>query len=220
MRSFARFLGPAVVSLAASLLPAHASVLIKVNKSDQRMTVFVNGAEQYSWPVSTGAPGYDTPSGSFRPNRMDADHHSQEYNNAPMPHAIFFDDHGHAIHGEYEKVGRPVSHGCVRLSPAHAAELFSLVKRDGMLKTKVEIGGQTPTITAGLNQEGRPLRLVGRGTEARHAWARREYPAGRLYEDPNSGVHPTYSYYSDNPYPSRSYRSYPSHEARFGAFRW
>jgi len=200
MRSFARFLGPAVVSLAASLLPAHASVLIKVNKSDQRMTVFVNGAEQYSWPVSTGAPGYDTPSGSFRPNRMDADHHSQEYNNAPMPHAIF--------------------HGCVRLSPAHAAELFSLVKRDGMLKTKVEIGGQTPTITAGLNQEGRPLRLVGRGTEARHAWARREYPAGRLYEDPNSGVHPTYSYYSDNPYPSRSYRSYPSHEARFGAFRW
>ena len=84
------------VSLAA---PASASVRITIDKSTQQMSVAVDGAQRYFWPVSTGRPGYDTPSGSFKPNRMDADHYSQEWDNAPMPHAIFFDLEGHAIHG-------------------------------------------------------------------------------------------------------------------------
>jgi len=75
------------VSLAA---PASASVLITIDKSTQQMSVAVDGAQRYFWPVSTGRPGYDTPSGLFKPNRMDADHYSQEWDNAPMPHAIFF----------------------------------------------------------------------------------------------------------------------------------
>jgi 4-aminobutyrate aminotransferase-like enzyme len=62
---------------------------------------------------------------------------------APMPHSIFFTKIGHAIHGSYDtkKLGMPASHGCVRISPAHAATLFALVKQDGLVKTKVVLTG-------------------------------------------------------------------------------
>jgi len=110
------------------------------------MTVAVDGAQRYDWPVSTGRPGYDTPNGNFKPNRMDADHFSQEWDNAPMPHAIFIDLQGHAIHGFFDvkHLGLPVSHGCIRLSPDHAATLFDLVKAQTMANTKVVIAGRTP----------------------------------------------------------------------------
>ena len=77
---------------------------------------------------------------------MDADHLSQEWDNAPMPHTIFFDMRGHAIHGFFDvkHLGLPVSHGCVRLAPAHAATLFGLVKAEGMSETTVVVSGQTP----------------------------------------------------------------------------
>jgi hypothetical protein len=123
-------------------LPAGATVLIKVDQSTQRMSVDVDGQHLYDWRVSTGRPGFDTPNGEFRPNRMDADHYSQEYDSAPMPHAIFFDLNGHAIHGSFDTIGRPAaSHGCVRLDPANATKLFDLVKEKGMANTEVEISG-------------------------------------------------------------------------------
>jgi L,D-transpeptidase catalytic domain len=126
--------------------PASANILITIDKSAQQMSVAVDGAQRYVWPVSTGRPGYDTPSGTFKPNRMDADHYSQEWDNAPMPHAIFFDLDGHAIHGFFDvkHLGRAVSHGCVRLSPDHAQTLFNLVKAGGMGETKVVVAGRTP----------------------------------------------------------------------------
>jgi hypothetical protein len=125
---------------------ARADILINIDKSAQHMTVAVDGTQRYDWPVSTGRPGYDTPSGDFKPNRMDADHFSQEWDNAPMPHAIFIDLKGHAIHGFFDvkHLGLPVSHGCIRLSPDHAATLFDLVKQQTMANTKVVITGRTP----------------------------------------------------------------------------
>jgi hypothetical protein len=125
---------------------ARADILINIDKSTQHMTVDVDGSQRYDWPVSTGRAGYDTPSGTFKPNRMDADHYSQEWDNAPMPHAIFIDLQGHAIHGFFDvkHLGLPVSHGCIRLSPDHAATLFDLVKKEGMANTKVAITGRTP----------------------------------------------------------------------------
>src|SRR5580700_5193090 len=126
--------------------PSLANVMIAIDKSSQTMTVSVDGAERYTWPVSTGRPGYETPSGTFKPNRMDADHFSQEWDNAPMPHAIFFDLQGHAIHGFFDvkHLGLAVSHGCVRLSPANGATLFELVKAEGMANTTITITGQAP----------------------------------------------------------------------------
>jgi L,D-transpeptidase-like protein len=140
----------AVLFAAALTLPfasaAQADILITIDKSTQHMTVAVDGVQRYDWPVSTGRPGYDTPSGDFKPNRMDADHFSQEWDNAPMPHAIFIDLKGHAIHGFFDvkHLGLPVSHGCIRLSPDHAATLFDLVKTQTMANTKVVITGRTP----------------------------------------------------------------------------
>ncbi|MGN6570432.1 MAG: L,D-transpeptidase [Pseudolabrys sp.] len=143
--------------------PAYADLLINVDKSAQRMTVTVDGVPRYVWPVSTGGPHYDTPSGEFKPNRMDKDHLSQEWDNAPMPYAMFFDNKGHAIHGTYEKsLGRPVSHGCVRLSVANAAKLWDLVKAEGMANTKVVLDGQIPTggaLVAKRGNAGQPLQI-------------------------------------------------------------
>jgi hypothetical protein len=146
------------VVFASALLPASANVLVKVNQSEQRMTVSVDGVQRFSWPVATGRAGYSTPNGSFRPNRMEEEHFSDEYESAPMPHSIFFDDRGHAIHGSSEKLGRPASHGCVRLSTAHAAELFSLIKQEGMAKTRVEIEGEPPTRSAREQGREQPAR--------------------------------------------------------------
>ena len=131
------------VPLAAA---ARANIIVSIDKTTQSMSVTVDGAPRYIWPVSTGRPGYDTPNGTFKPNRMDADHLSQEWDNAPMPHTIFFDLHGHAVHGFFDvkHLGLPVSHGCVRLSPDHAATLFDLVKTEGMANTTVIVAGQTP----------------------------------------------------------------------------
>jgi len=134
-------------SLAVSFAaPASANIVVTIDKTTQQMAVSVDGAERYVWPVSTGRPGYDTPNGTFKPNRMDADHLSQEWDNAPMPHTIFFDLHGHAVHGFFDvkHLGLPVSHGCVRLSPDHAATLFELVKAEGMKDTTVIVSGRTP----------------------------------------------------------------------------
>ena len=119
---------------------AWANILIVIDKTSQRMSVTVDGVQRYTWPVSTGRPGYSTPSGTFTPFRMEADHFSQEWDDAPMPYSIFFHG-GYAIHGSYEisRLGGPASHGCVRLHPSNAATLYGLVSREGMGATTIVI---------------------------------------------------------------------------------
>jgi hypothetical protein len=141
---------PVSLLAAALALPcasaAFANIDIAIDKNTQQMSVAVDGAQRYTWPVSTGRPGYDTPNGTFKVNRMDANHFSQEWDNAPMPHTMFFDMHGHAIHGfsDVAHLGLAVSHGCVRLAPANATVLFNLVKAEGMANTSVTVTGRTP----------------------------------------------------------------------------
>ncbi|WP_457105509.1 L,D-transpeptidase [Methylobacterium sp. P5_C11] len=122
---------------------ASADVLVNVDKSSQRMEVSVDGQPRYSWPVSTGVASHDTPSGSYRPFRMERTHFSKEWDDAPMPFAMFFTNQGHAIHGtnHVRNLGRAASHGCVRLSVRNAATLFNLVKSQGMGRTRVTIDG-------------------------------------------------------------------------------
>ncbi len=148
MRSLLTVVLSSVALTTALSLPVAADVRINVDKSDQRMSVEVNGEPRYSWPVSTGTSGYDTPSGSYRAFRMERDHRSKEWDNAPMPQAIFFTPRGHAIHGtnHTRQLGRPASHGCVRLSPKNAAALFSLVKAQGIANTRVTIEGNGPLL--------------------------------------------------------------------------
>jgi hypothetical protein len=124
---------------------AQAKVFITIDKNAQLMTVAVDGVERYQWPVSTGIPSYETPNGSFRTFRMEEDHYSKEFDDAPMPHSIFFTKIGHAIHGtdSENRLGTPASHGCVRLSRANASTLYALVQREGVLNTSVTLTGSS-----------------------------------------------------------------------------
>lgn len=130
---------------AALLLPAfaasaNAGVSVFINRGSQTMDVYVNGAHRHSWRVSTGRRGYTTPSGSYRPVRLERMWHSRKYHWSPMPYSIFFRG-GYAIHGttETKYLGRRASHGCVRLAPGNARQLFSLVKRFGYKRTRIKI---------------------------------------------------------------------------------
>ena len=124
---------------------AWANILVVIDKTTQRMSVTVDGVPRYVWPVSTGKPGYSTPSGTYTPFRMEADHYSQEWDDAPMPYSIFFDRQGRAIHGSYHGgLGEPRSHGCVRISPSNAAVLYALVQQEGLGRTKVVLTGTEP----------------------------------------------------------------------------
>src|SRR6476646_6340589 len=129
----------------AASKPAFANILIRIDKPSQTMTVSVNGAPVYGWRVSTGATGFSTPAGSYTPFRMEVMHYSQEWDNAGMPHAIFFTKRGHSIHGtDHAGLGTPVSHGCVRLSLTNATTLYGLVTAEGMGKTTVIVRGNDP----------------------------------------------------------------------------
>ena len=131
---------------AAPPSPPKPQVVINVAKDQQRMTVFVDGVERHNWPVSTGKLGYSTPTGSFTVSSMNEMWYSRQWDNAPMPNAIFFTKNGHAIHGtqDVKLLGGPASKGCVRLAPKNAKELFSLVKGSGMDNVQVVLSGETP----------------------------------------------------------------------------
>jgi lipoprotein-anchoring transpeptidase ErfK/SrfK len=122
------------------------AVLINIDKTNQKMTVFLDGVEKYAWPVSTGRAGYSTPSGTYTATSMNEVWYSKEWDNSPMPHSIFFMKDGHAIHGSYEvkTLGKAVSHGCVRISPENAATLYDLVGKSGLENTQVVLTGVTP----------------------------------------------------------------------------
>jgi hypothetical protein len=149
MRARVSVLVPALLALLAST-SAQAAVEIDINKDTQTMTVAVDGVAKYRWPVSSGLPSYETPNGAFKAFRMEEDHYSKEWDDAPMPHSIFFTKKGHAIHGtdSVNRLGNPASHGCVRLSRANAATLFALVKAEGVLNTTVTLSGSSQVALA------------------------------------------------------------------------
>jgi L,D-transpeptidase catalytic domain len=131
LRGNQRFLIAIIMTgaLLCTLTQAKASIVVTVDKSAQRLTVSVDGHRRFAWPVSTARMGYRTPNGSYRPERLERQWFSRKYDWSPMPHSIFFNG-GYAIHGSYEisRLGTPASHGCIRLHPANAAMLYSLVQ--------------------------------------------------------------------------------------------
>ena len=139
----------AAVLAVAAAAPARAGVFIKIDKTAQQMTVSVDGADLYVWPVSTGRRGYDTPNGAYTARWMEEMHYSKQWDYAPMPHSIFFTDEGHAVHGTYEQrnLGRAASHGCVRLSLKNATTLYRLVEKEGKKNTTVLLTGELPKNT-------------------------------------------------------------------------
>jgi lipoprotein-anchoring transpeptidase ErfK/SrfK len=116
------------------------AVVVNIDISSQSMAVRVNGWPYGYWNVSTARAGYSTPRGSYRVTRMAKVYYSKKYDNAPMPNSVFFYG-GYAIHGtgHIRSLGRPASHGCVRLHPANAARLFALVQQYGPRRTRITL---------------------------------------------------------------------------------
>jgi len=194
-------------------------ILINIDKSHQEMTVFVDGIEQYTWPVSTGGPGYATPSGSFTASSMNELWYSKQWDNAPMPNSIFFTKEGHAIHGSYEekKLGRAVSHGCVRLSRENAKTLYALVEEQGLENTKVVLTGVTPGGEAKVASQAPGKNLNRQAGAAGHdsrnhyylPWPQRRGLFGRRWFGDSYYAGPQ-GYFRQTPgyYPPRGYRRY------------
>lgn len=133
--------GAILITGFASINAAQAGrVQVKIDISSQKMYVSVNGVRRHSWAVSTARRGYRTPLGTFKPTRMHRRYFSKKYYNSPMPHSIFFYG-GYAIHGtnSIKRLGHPASHGCIRLHPANARKLFTLVKANGPRNTHIRI---------------------------------------------------------------------------------
>lgn len=128
------------IALATFTTSASATVLAQIDISTQTMHVYVNGQLRHVWPVSTARRGYRTPVGMYRPTMLRRFHRSSRYGGSPMPHSIFFRG-GYAIHGSYEvrSLGDPASHGCIRLHPANARELFQIVSYFGPEDTRIVI---------------------------------------------------------------------------------
>ena len=170
--------------------PARAAVLITVDKSTQQLTVSVDGATRYRWPVSTARWGYNTPNGVYRPQRLERQWYSRKSDWSPMPHSIFFAG-GYAIHGSYEisRLGRPASHGCIRLHPKNAATLFELV-RHNTGATRIEVTGSRPEAMVSTRvkkyREAPPVEVVERGrVQFEHRVSRRRVDSRALRQDSN-----------------------------------
>lgn len=197
--------------IVSATAPAGAAVLITINKSTQQMTVEVDGATRWTWPVSTGQLGHDTPSGRYTAFRMEADHFSKEWDDAPMPHSIFFTQQGHAIHGylDTRNIGRPASHGCVRLEPDNATKLYALVEEQGLPNTKVVLTGD---VRVALGRQGLPRNRSADTTgTARAPLNDHSYGyASRSYErQADTGYRPAQPYYDRQT--DTGYRATPSY---------
>jgi L,D-transpeptidase catalytic domain len=108
---------------APSVAPA-GPLLIYVDLSRQRATVYRNGIRIGVSTISSGKPGHETPTGVFTILQKDATHHSKKYDNAPMPFQERLTWDGVALHAG-GLPGYPESHGCIHLPFTFSQELFS-----------------------------------------------------------------------------------------------
>ena len=130
-----------VISVFMLQTQASAKVRIDIDLSSQSMRVD-GDAGSFNFPISSARAGYTTPRGYYRPQRLARMHYSKKYHISPMPYSIFFRG-GYAIHGTgaVGQLGRPASHGCIRLSPANAATLYQMVQAEG---ARISISGTPP----------------------------------------------------------------------------
>ena len=179
---------------------AKAAVDIEVDLSTQTMHVTTGSGDTRDWPVSTARFGYVTPRGRYGVQSLQAMHYSRKYRNSPMPHSIFFHG-GYAIHGTYATaaLGRAASHGCVRLSPAHAAELFQMVASEGASISIVGSAPQSQHRYAARHRERVQVAANHRGHYRDRAYyARREAAQNPLAYAPTP-VAPSYGDWLSNP---------------------
>lgn len=122
-------------------------LLLTVDLSSQRLTA-LTAETRAEYKISSGlAPEHGTPGSGrcYAPDFMEEMHYSNLYNKAPMPNSVFFNGNI-AMHGTNAEalLGRPASHGCVRLSKRDARTVYELVKANGKAHTAICVTGATP----------------------------------------------------------------------------
>ncbi len=164
-----RFVAFAFALLCAVFVtPADAGLDIHIDKASQRMAVVEHGRLVHVFKVSTAAAGKRTPNGNFRPYLLRTVHRSSIYNNAPMPHAIFYSGN-YAIHGTVAvgRLGNRASNGCVRLHPSNARALFYMVQRHGNANTRIMVRDGAPPAAVVAQMNGVGPTVVEHGTPNR-----------------------------------------------------
>ncbi len=144
----AAFVGFATPSQAGllSIFQPKPKVVATISISEQKMFLAVTDnrgeTQKYVWDVSTGTTGFATPTGNYTPTWLSKNHKSKQYEDAPMPFAVFFKE-GIAVHGTQaiSQLGKPASHGCVRLAPENAAVFYDLVETYGKFNTRIVVTG-------------------------------------------------------------------------------
>lgn len=128
----------AVVLVTFSAQATAASLRATVDLSQQRMYVSIDGKRKYSWRVSTGKRGWETRPGSYTPFAQREKFYSTKWKMS-LPYLTWIGQDGTAIHGTYlsKKLGRPASHGCIRLSIRNAKKFYRLVEKFGFWGTEV-----------------------------------------------------------------------------------
>lgn len=183
------FIAAASLALACLSAPAtaQARVGIRIDLASQSMQVTDGAGRRYRWAISSGRRGFPTPTGVYASQRLARMHYSSKYDDAPMPHSIFFRG-GYAIHGTgaVGLLGRPASHGCVRLSPGNAAALFSMVRAEG---ARIAIVGAAPA-------DGRAY--AGSARVARETLARRGVARASMRESARLRPSRDFYYFEDD----------------------
>ncbi len=189
--------------------PPQPTMKVAIDLKSQRMTVSEHGTVKYTWPISSGTQEFPTPRGTFRPQWTAKMWYSKKYDNAPMPHAVFING-GVAVHATYHTraLGRPASHGCIRLAPANAASFYKLVHKHGLKMTRVSVYG-TPNYGAPAiaSRNDRARRYAAQQNQGSF-WGGSSYKPtayARVYTKPRYQHQPKVYYYADTP---RAYRRY------------
>lgn len=140
LRKFFAVIAFAGILITTSTTASQADVVARVDLSSQTMHVQVNGRSYARWKISSGRKGFRTPTGSWRPKWTTRMHYSRKYDYSPMPYSVFY-NRGYAVHGTnyVRRLGRPASHGCIRLHPANARKFYNLVKRYGRNNTLIRV---------------------------------------------------------------------------------
>ena len=121
-------------------------MMVLVNISEQMAYVYRNGLRIGRSSVSTGKKGHETPTGVFTILQKNADHHSNLYNNAPMPFMQRLTWDGVALHAG-KIPGYPASHGCVRLPYEFSKLLFEATSMG--VTVVIANDAPTPSLVAG-----------------------------------------------------------------------
>lgn len=116
---------PSIVSVETR--PAGEPIMAIVSLPRQQITVYDANGWILRAPVSSGQKGRETPAGIFSVIEKQAEHYSNLYDDAYMPHMQRLTWSGIALHGGVLP-GYPASHGCIRMPYDFAERLFDATK--------------------------------------------------------------------------------------------